>query len=101
MYVCVKVTIENSNKRKFYVATGEEFPRTSVIDGFELPSSRAVSEKMTQLSGITQADTAARFSQEFSLLMMQFGQMLDHDIAHTPAPSDGGFFPPSPSKLLH
>ena len=72
---------------------GLELPRESSIDGFELPTSRQASNKMTELSRITQNDLAARVSQEFSVLMMQMGQFLDHDIAHTPAPNDGGFFP--------
>ena len=67
-------------------------PRTSSISGFTLPTAREVSKKMNELSGIADDDLNARNSDVNSLLMMQWGQFLDHDIAHTPAWEDGGFF---------
>ena len=53
-----------------FYGSGLELPRESSIDGFELPTSRQASNKMTELSRITQNDLAARVSQEFSVLMM-------------------------------
>ena len=53
-----------------------------------LPGARDVSKFMSSYSERTKTNE----ENFFSVLMMQLGQFLDHDIAHTPAPLDGGFF---------
>ena len=72
---------------------GYHEPRVSNISNFDLPTARDVSKKMTELANIVLADqNEAAESSVNSLLMMQWGQFLDHDIAHTPAFEEGGFF---------
>ena len=54
-----------------------EVPRKRAGDNFELPPARRVSN--------TLAGGANKRDQARSLLLMQFGQFIDHDITHTPA----------------
>ena len=66
----------------------DSLPRNTTLAGDALPSARNVSKFMTSYAEATKPDEANLFS----VLMMQIGQFLDHDVAHTPAPLDGGFF---------
>jgi len=54
-------------------------PRKRPADGFELPSARSISSQLT--AGQNKGDKAN------TLMVMQFGQFIDHDITHTPAHS--------------
>ena len=51
-------------------------PRKSVENGEELPSARIVSAVMTETSNVASA--------VHTVMVMQFGQFIDHDITHTP-----------------
>ena len=57
------------------------------VNGEPLPGAREVSKRMTEYAEKTKTNE----ENFFSVLMMQLGQFLDHDVAHTPAPLDGGF----------
>ena len=53
-----------------------DVPRKRSSDDFELPSGRRISNKLT--GGRNSLD------RENTMLVMQFGQFIDHDITHTP-----------------
>ena len=57
-----------------------------------MPTAREVSIKINELSEITDTDEEKRKSHVNSLLMMQVGQFLDHDLAHTPAQEGEGTY---------
>ena len=59
-------------------------PRTSSIANTQLPSARSMSIQMTDWSSYIKD---AQDSPINSLLFMQMGQFLDHDLVHTPAHS--------------
>ena len=67
--------------------TGIFSPRVSSVPGRPLPSAREVSLELTALSDVDDDDLESRESSINSLLMMQVGQFLDHDVAHTPVHS--------------
>jgi hypothetical protein len=60
-----------------YAGIAIHLPRRRPRDGFELPSARAVS--------LALARGADRPDPENTLLLMQMGQFVDHDLTHTPA----------------
>ena len=60
-----------------YAGIAIHLPRKRPSDGFELPSARAVSNQLT--SGADPPDPVN------TLLLMQMGQFVDHDLTHTPA----------------
>jgi len=60
-----------------YAGGSTNLPRKRPADGFELPSARRISSQLT--TGSNNADSTN------TLMTMQFGQFLDHDITHTPA----------------
>ena len=62
-----------------YAGGSSSLPRKRPADGFELPSARRISAQLT--TGSNNADSAN------TLMVMQFGQFVDHDITHTPAHS--------------
>lgn len=55
---------------------GVNSPRSRAADGSPLPSARQVSVTFTQ-----DVDSP---SENFTMLLMQWGQFLDHDMTHTP-----------------
>ena len=62
-------------------------PRIFGDNNRRLPSARRVSRVIVRASAINVNDAAARESAVNSVHMMQVGQFLDHDFAHTPAQS--------------
>lgn len=67
-------------------------PRTSVVGGQPLPSARRVSLATTE--------TSNALDSEHTVLVMQMGQFIDHDLTHTPnhgqnCCGQGGTFPSS------
>lgn len=61
-----------------YAGIAIHLPRRRPRDGFELPSARTVSFQLAR--GADPPDPAAN-----TLLLMQMGQFVDHDLTHTPA----------------
>ena len=59
-----------------YAAGSLDLPRKSNVGNIELPSAREVSNALSQ--GDNKADT------DNTILVMQMGQFIDHDITHTP-----------------
>jgi len=59
-----------------YAKGSLDLPRKSSQDNFELPSARTVSNALSQ--GDNDADN------DNTILVMQMGQFIDHDITHTP-----------------
>ena len=59
-----------------YAAGSLDLPRKSVVRNIELPSARMVSNALSV--GDNKAD------QDNTILVMQMGQFIDHDITHTP-----------------
>lgn len=59
-----------------FMFTGVNAPRRTASNGQELPSSRLVSTRVAQDSDSP--------SSNYTLLVMQWGQFLDHDLTHTP-----------------
>ncbi|XP_014241240.1 peroxidase-like [Cimex lectularius] len=57
-------------------ADGVNLPRTLGSDGVLLPSARLLSTRFAQ--------DADRSSDNYTMMVMQWGQFLDHDLAHTP-----------------
>ncbi|XP_073997956.1 peroxidase-like isoform X2 [Rhodnius prolixus] len=57
-------------------ADGVNAPRTHGANGIELPSSRLVSTRFMQ--------DVERSSSNFTMMVTQWGQFLDHDLTHTP-----------------
>ncbi|KAG8286535.1 hypothetical protein J6590_057621 [Homalodisca vitripennis] len=55
---------------------GVNAPRKTISNGQELPSARAISTRVAQ-----DADNP---SNNYTLMVMQWGQFLDHDLTHTP-----------------
>ena len=60
--------------------TKTELPKTLGNDGFELPSARKISMSVAEL------ETPSRASTDHlqTVLVMQMGQFIDHDITHAP-----------------
>ena len=58
-----------------------DIPRRAKSSGEELPSARLVSQQLTDfsISGHTESKVS-------TLMLMQWGQFLDHDIVMTPQP---------------
>jgi len=59
-----------------YAKSSLDLPRKRSGDSFELPSARMISNRLA--GGFSRSD------EENSLLLMQMGQFIDHDITHTP-----------------
>ena len=60
-----------------YCYPGEEMPRTFGVDGKLLPSPRLISKYI---------HPDVRSTTDFSILLMQWGQIMDHDMISTPLP---------------
>ncbi|XP_039283319.1 peroxidase [Nilaparvata lugens] len=55
---------------------GVSSPRTRAANGVDLPSARIVSSQLAQEKDVP--------SNNYTLMVMQWGQFLDHDLTHTP-----------------
>ena len=49
-----------------------------------LPDPRNISNRLTEIAGVNEDQLSRRQSNVNTLLMMQIGQFLDHDVTHTP-----------------
>ena len=67
-------------------SSGLHDPRVSEFPSKPLPTARVVSIQINNASGITDDDLVARVSVVDSLMLMQLGQFVDHDVASTPTP---------------
>lgn len=66
---------------------GLNSPRSMGVDGNELPSAREISNRLFRAPGdATEAD------QTQSLMVMAWGQFIDHDLAATPVTQGKMFF---------
>ena len=69
--------VRNDTKCFFFYSTGVSIPRGKLLNGTEfLPSPRLISGAL-----ISHED---RPNRDYTLLLMQWGQFIDHDITHTP-----------------
>ena len=83
----LKRMIDRNNKRsKVFDGNIVDFysPRQRQQSGSFLPSARIVSQALTIISQVDNSSSVQRESKINTLLMMQFGQYLDHDIAESP-----------------
>ncbi|CAK5089137.1 unnamed protein product [Meloidogyne enterolobii] len=62
---------------------GFDLPRTKGRNGKPLPSARHVSN-LVHLEALPENESESRFHVKFSHMVMQFGQILDHDMTHSP-----------------
>ena len=67
-------------------------PRTKGRNGRPLPSARQVSN-LVHFEAPPENETESRFHVRFSHMVMQFGQILDHDMTHSPV-ARGTVHPP-------
>lgn len=82
-----------------YASGTIDLPRRRSSDNFELPSAREVSNMLTAKNGAGGA-TADPADPTNSVLVMQMGQFIDHDLTHTPnhgvsCCTNGNLFPDS------
>lgn len=62
---------------------GFDLPRTKGRNGKPLPSARLISN-LVHLEAQPENESESRFHVRFSHMVMQFGQILDHDMTHSP-----------------
>jgi hypothetical protein len=61
-----------------FVPTGIDAPRTLGLSGEELPSARVISNELHKADGL------APRNDKLTMMVMQWGQFLDHDVVATP-----------------
>lgn len=66
----------HSSWNKLYISTGQFMPRKSKVDDKDLPSARLISTSLTK--------NPTNVDHIHSMLVMQMGQFIDHDITFTP-----------------
>ena len=64
-----------------YITDNKQLPRTKSIDGSELESARKISMTVAELENVLNTNT----DETQTVLVMQMGQFIDHDITHNPA----------------
>ena len=64
-----------------YITDDNHLPRSKSIDGSELESARKISMTVAEMENFNNTNT----DEIQTVLVMQMGQFIDHDITHTPA----------------